>query len=236
MARLPRSLTVLSGDPVHKVWRSHNGEPNLGTNEEKQAYLDYLNMDLESKRYESGCKLQAVTVMTNHTHEMSHVENRVQYSNHMRRHHSRYGAFFNKLKNRCGKVAQDRPHTTLLESERQEMETVFYIHANPVRARMVGDARDYPWSTHRYYAYGKRESWMRNIKLPGWYLKLGATPELRQRAYRQLFEQYLAERGLRSRRFFVVLFFGSVLWCRERQAALHPVAKATTGSFLNPFR
>ncbi len=186
MARVPRSLTVLPNFAVHKVWRGHNRENNLGSDEQKAAYVDF-NQDVESEKYQQGSTLNAVTLMSNHCHEVFKVSDPGLYSKHMRRHHSRYGMYFNRMMNRCGKVAQDRPHTTLLENSHREMETVFYVHANPVRAKMVKDARNYPWSTHQLYAFGKRAEWMKHIELPDWYFRLGVSAEQRQRAYRRLF-------------------------------------------------
>ena len=109
MARLPRKFKVLPNHSVHKVWRGHNREWNLGTDFEKQTYLKFLNEDLESEKYDAGSVLQALTIMSNHAHEIFLLLNPGFFSNHMRRHHSRYGAFFNRIKGRCGKVAQDRP-------------------------------------------------------------------------------------------------------------------------------
>ena len=220
MARVPRSLTVRESQAVHKVWRGHNREPNLGGDHHKNAYLDFLNADLESQKYKQGQEITAMTLMSNHTHEMYQIISPELFSNHMRRHHSRYGAYFNKLENRCGKVAQDRPHTTLIEDSQHEMETVFYIHANPVRAGIVGDARDYLWSTHRWYAFGKKALWMRNFKLPDWYQKLGRTLEQRQRAYRRLFARYLELKGRFKQNFLKKRFFGSPVWCDRKERAV----------------
>lgn len=201
---------------VHKVWRGHNREWNLETGEQKQQYLEFMNEDLESKRYEAGSTVLALTVMSNHSHEISEVSEAKLFSNHMRRHHSRYGRYFNDLKERCGKVAQDRPHTTLIGDDHHKMLCTFYIHANPHRAG-IGDAERYEYSTHQLYAYGKRRSWMRNITLPGWYRCLGRTVVQRQRKYRQLFAQYLKSRGLTKQSFLKRLFFGPLPWMIENE-------------------
>jgi putative transposase len=218
MPRVPRNLTLLPDFAVHKVWRGHNKEPNLGTRENKLKYLEFLNADIESKRFGDCSTLHALTLMTTHTHESGKVKKPVLYSNHMRRHHSRYGIYFNKVNGRSGKGAEDRPHTTLIEGEHAEMETVFYIHANPVRAGIVRDARDYHWSTHRLYAFGKREPWMLHITFPTWYLKLGRTWEQRQKNYRRLFAKYLKERGSTKQTFLKKRFFGSLVWMDQQEA------------------
>jgi hypothetical protein len=216
MSRIPRELKVFPNHCVHKVWRGHNREDNLKLPEEKQKYLDFMNEDLENKNRDCGSKFQACALMSNHTHEISLIESPVLFSNHMRRHHSRYGAFFNRTKNRCGKVAQDRPHTTLIKGEKHEIEAVCYVHANPLRAKMVKDARDYVWSTHRLYAFGIREGWMRNVVFPGWYMGLGRTMELRQREYRKIFAKYLTDKGIGPQFFLKHIFFGPSLWQEEQ--------------------
>lgn len=212
MARLPRSLTVLPGFSVHKIWRGHNRENNLNTPEEKSNYLQFLNEDLESEKFQSGAVINALTLMSNHAHEIFEIGNPDQFSNHMRRHHSRFGAYFNRTHQRSGKVAEDRPKTCLLENERSQMIATFYVHANPVRAKMVRNACQYPWSTHRFYAFGKRAEWMRNIVLPSWYRKLGKNNVDRQRKYRKLFDAYIKREGLAALPQLLSHSFGSPLW------------------------
>jgi hypothetical protein len=108
----------------------------------------------------------------------------------------------------------------LIESEQQEMEALFYLHANPVRAGVVRDARNYSWSTHKLYGFGIREEWMRNVRFPKWYLKLGRTMSYRQRAYRQLFAQYLEKHGPKKLSFLKRRFFGSPIWTQQREDAI----------------
>lgn len=216
MARIKRSLQVHKDMSVHKIWRGHNQEWNLSSAQDKSTYLRYMNEDLESDR-EAGSIPQALTLMSNHTHEVSLVLNQKLFSDHMRRHHARYGIYFNNKNDRSGKVAEDRPHTTLLADGHHEMIAVFYVHANPVRAKIVKDANQYVWSTHRLYAAGKVSPWMKNIKLPNWYLQLGKTQEDRQRAYRRLFARYLREEGMEKKPYFSRCFFGPIEWKQKME-------------------
>ena len=215
MARVPRSLSVKEGFSVHKVWRGHNKEWNLGTTEQKKKYLEYLNEDIESPRFQLASTLHAVTLMSNHSHEIVKIHRLVSFSNHMRRHHTRYGMHFNRSNNRCGKVAQDRPHTCLIENDYHEMKAVFYVHANPMRAGIVGDSRDYVWSTHKLYAFGKREEWMRNVSFPEWYMRLGKTMKDRQKKYRIFFARFLKESSNQRQNFLKSRFFGSLQWMED---------------------
>lgn len=217
MARIARSLTVLPNHAVHKVWRGHNKEYNLGKREDKEKYIGFLNDDFDKHESKVGAYIEALCLMDNHAHEMFRILSQILFSNHMRRHHGRYGQHFNKVNGRSGKVAEDRPKTTLIEDGHHEMRTVFYIHANPIRAGIVKNARDYEWSTHKLYAFGKRQPWMKHIKLPAWYLALGRNAEERQSKYRKLFEQYLKETGRFKQTFLKKLFFGNEIWVEERQ-------------------
>lgn len=220
MARIPRCLKVFSGFALHKVLRGHNKEWIFKTDYEKLSYLEFMNKDLENERFQVGTCLEALTLMSNHTHEISRPVTPHLFSEHMRRHHSKFGAFYNKLKNRCGKVSQDRAHTTLLADWAHEIEAVCYVHANPIRANMVRDARNYRWSTHRLYAFGTRENWMRNIKLPQWYTQLGRNMEKRQREYRKIFARYLKEHSGSPQNFLKKTFHGPILWRRVKETAV----------------
>lgn len=220
MPRVPRSLTVINNHSVHKVWRGHNKEWNLGEYKDKLKYLDFLNDDFDKKQSQVGAEIQALCLMNNHTHEVFYIKSQKQFSNHMRRHHGRYGQYFNKQHGRSGKVAEDRPRTTLIEDGIHEMRTVFYIHANPIRANIVKDARNYQWSTHLLYAFGKKASWMKHIKLPDWYKRLGKNATERQRKYRRLFARYLKETGRFKQGFLKKLFLGNELWVEEQNNKL----------------
>jgi len=63
-----------------------------------------------------------------------------------------------------------------------------YIELNPVRASMVAHPADYPWSSYRHHAEGKTDPLVRSH---GNYVALGASPEQRQAAYRELFRYQL---------------------------------------------
>ena len=157
----------------------------------KKLYIDSLiktqKNDIED--YE----LNAITLMSNHAHEIMKVFKVKIFSDLMRNHHSRFGLVYNKIHKRCGKVAQERPHTTCFEDNSHSMEAVFYTHANPYKAGMVKDGQMYYWSTHMYSAFGKKPKFLEGVKFkfPKWYMDFGKTFEERQKKYRKLFNKYL---------------------------------------------
>jgi len=213
MPRIPRDLILQEGLQTHKMWRGHNRECNISLSKDREIYLDTLNRELEKK--DQSNELNALALMPNHTHEAFKINNKLQFSNMMRNHHSRYGLIFNRRHKRQGKVAYERPKTCLIESDRYSMIATFYIHANPLKAGITKNASSYRWSTHKLYAYGKRDSWMRNVRFPDWYMGLGKDFEARQRRYRRLFDAYLRERGLISDNIFDREFYGHPVWIME---------------------
>ena len=209
MPRVPRELIISPDLSVHKVWRGHNKEWNLNTPKEKQRYLKYM-MDEHDK--DKPNPMQAMCIMSNHSHEIVHIEDVKAFSSQMRRHHSRYGIFFNKMKKRSGKVAEDRPKTGLIGSYEDEMRVTFYVHANPLRAKIVKDAKNYAWSTHKLYAFGIKPKWLRHFVWPEWYLALGKNWTLRRKMYRKLFDAYLRDKGLVKDPSIYQHFIGPALW------------------------
>ena len=190
---------------IHKMWRGHNREPVLESNVEKCAYLNHLT-DTFTDQIRHKVQWHAYCLMGNHTHEVNRVVNIGSHTglkagirtlgNWMRNAHSRFGAHYNRMHHRQGKVAYDRPKTTEIEHEPGVLRVMFYTDANPVRAGMVSHPNRYPHSTHRFYAHGESNAHTAQLTPPPAYLALGKTPKRRQRRYRQLCDQYLREQGL----------------------------------------
>ena len=126
----------------------------------------------------------------------------------MRYHHSCFGQNFNRIYERQGKVSYDRPLTVQMENEAVTLEVIFYVHANPLKSKMpTRQSRNYYYSTHQLYAYGKRAPWMKHVKFAPCYLRLGKTPEQRQKKYRKLFDAYLRRKGLLEKAYSILKKF-----------------------------
>ncbi len=216
MPRLPRYITIEEGFQVHKIWRGHNREWNLKSDSEKNKYLELL---IEEQLKLKINQLHALCIMSNHVHEVYTLNNRNEFSKLMQKHHGRYAMYFNRKHKRCGKIAQDRPNVIQIQDDEHEMLVVFYIHANPLRAGIKKDAKDYIWSTHMLYAFGIKPPWFNEkvLVFPQWYMNLGDTMQLRQKRYRMLFARYLKRDGLIKKE-FRQFGFGSHLWQELRRA------------------
>jgi putative transposase len=193
MPRKPRKILLFNECTCHKVWRGHNKEYNIKRDADKKMYLKLMRE--EHAREDNQISITALCLMSNHSHELNKIGKVDDYSNYLRRHHSKYGRYFNNTYNRSGSVSQGRPFTACFESEYHTLECIHYIHYNPVKARLAKSAEKYEWSTFRYYAYGEKPSWLEgiNVTFPKCYEALGRTPEERQNEYLRLFKIYVSE-------------------------------------------
>ena len=213
--RIPRSIQLsYESGFVHKFWRCHNKEFYLRDDKIKDLYLNCTIETLKDKSLTRNIRVHSFCVMDNHFHEVSGYENgSTNYSEYMRKSHSSFGAKYNKLKNRSGKVAEGRPKTPLIENFDHLARVQMYVEANPLRAGKVdfGRLKTYRFSTYQFYAYGIKGPYHALITEPDWYIDLGDTPKERQREYRRLFQIYLEENksGLAN---FLKYFIGSPGW------------------------
>ncbi len=62
-----------------------------------------------------------------------------------------YCQHFNNRHGLTGHVIQGRFHAGMVEKNSQLLAVARYISLNPVRAKLVADAADWQWSSHRHY-------------------------------------------------------------------------------------
>lgn len=86
--------------------------------------------------------------MTNHYHLLIETH-AATLARGMRQLNGVYTQRFNRAHARVGHVYQGRYSAVLVQKERHLLEVLRYIVLNPVRAGMVSDARDWPWSSYR---------------------------------------------------------------------------------------
>lgn len=116
---------------------------------ERQDYMKYLSLIHEIKT-QYPFKLQSYCLMTNHIHlQIQTVEH--NFSICMRWVNSQYAKYFNKKYDFVGHVFESRFKSELILYPDYELEVNRYIHMNPVRANIVKNIEDYPWSSYPAY-------------------------------------------------------------------------------------
>ncbi|UCG11070.1 MAG: transposase [Deltaproteobacteria bacterium] len=68
-----------------------------------------------------------------------------------------YSIWFNLRHNRSGHLFQGRFKSFVIENDKYFAAMCLYIHRNPIRAGMVKNLLDYPWSSYHAYANPKKE-------------------------------------------------------------------------------
>lgn len=177
MARLPR-LTV-PGYPHHVIQRGNNRQAIFSSAADYKLLLDLL---LDNAR-KFGVALHAYVLMTNHFHLLATPEAADSLPQMMQAVGRRYVRYFNDAQGRSGTLWEGRYRSTLIQTERYLLACMVYIDLNPVRAGLVADARDYPWSSHAHNV-GLRTD--RLITPHPLYWALGNTPFAREAAYAEL--------------------------------------------------
>jgi putative transposase len=128
--------------------------------------------------------------MTNHVHLLMTPDAKGALSRCMQALGRRYVTYFNKTYHRTGTLWEGRYKSALVDNQTYLLTCYRYIELNPVRAAMVADPQDYPWSSFRANALGKSDPLIRPHDE---YLALGVDAAQRQAAYRSLFKNALSD-------------------------------------------
>ena len=177
MARLPR--LTLPGYPHHVIQRGNNRQPIFNEAADQEYLLELLHQN--AMRFEVA--VHAYVLMGNHFHLLATPKTEKGLPQMMQAIGRSYVRYFNMRTARTGTLWEGRYRSTLIEAERYFVACMAYMDLNPVRAGLAAEARDYPWSSYRFYV-GLRSD--RLITPHPMYWALGNTPFAREAAYAEL--------------------------------------------------
>jgi putative transposase len=178
---MPRKLRFyLPGVPTHVMQRGHNRGPVFFS---EQDYLEYLRC-LKHAADNYGCKVHAYVLMTNHVHLLVTPETRESVGELFQGLGRHYVRYINETYQRHGGLWEGRHKGNIVQSQSYLLSCMRYIEMNPVRARMVGHPAQYRWSSYAANALGMSNAILHQHDE---YIGLGASPDLRQKAYQELF-------------------------------------------------
>lgn len=101
-------------------------------------------------------KLNAYCLMSNHYHLLLHVNNPTEVSKVMHYINYQYAKYFNTEYDRTGPLFENRFNSKPVLDSDYYQQLIFYIHQNPVKAKLVLEAIEWFWSSAASY-YGLRE-------------------------------------------------------------------------------
>lgn len=144
---MPRKARVLVPRYLHHiVQRGHNRKAVFVTDND---YLYYLS-DLKEWKKELRIKLYAWCLMTKHIHIIAQPgDEAISLSLLMKRVNGRQTAYVTKLEDRSGSLWEERYKESPIQMDSYLLSCCRYVELNPVRARMVKSAEDYPRSCYQ---------------------------------------------------------------------------------------
>ena len=185
MGRRPR--TILQGFPHHVVQRGHDRNAVFV---EPADYQYYLNNLLVWKAH-YAVSILAYCLMTNHVHLLLVPHGAGQaVSGLMRRLSARQGRHVNRLEQRVGTLWSGRFKCSVVDTDAYLLACMRYIELNPVRAGMVAQAEDYPWSSYRQRMGLVDEKWLDTDPITP---SLGPTRVEQRAAYREFLQAGIAD-------------------------------------------
>lgn len=187
MARLPRYN--LPGQPQHAILRGNNRSLIFVVEEDYHFFIECLQKATE----QHGCDIHAYVLMTNHVHLLMTPQREDSIGKAIQSLGRRYVQYFNYTQKRTGTLWEGRYKATLIDSERYLLACYRYIELNPVRANMVEQPGEYPWSSYRWHAEGRTDHLIADHAL---YVSLGKDNEERKAAYLALFKSQVSETTL----------------------------------------
>lgn len=138
------------GAKYHITSRGNRKSTLFYDDEDRMKYLSVLQETLVRFPF----TLHAFCIMTNHTHlqiETSNTSPTVIMS-HL---NTKFAKYFNKKYEFTGHVFEKRYGAKLLDSLDYEFDVSKYIHRNPLKAGLVDQLEDYPWSSYNAYVNGE---------------------------------------------------------------------------------
>jgi len=142
---MSRPLRIeFSGALYHVTSRGDGRKAIYRDDRDRRDYLDVLSE--VCKRF-NWC-VHAYCLMDNHYHLLIETPDG-NLSRGMRQLNGVYTQHFNRHHNRVGHVFQGRYKAIIVQKDSYLLELSRYIVLNPVRAKMVRAAKDWPWSNYR---------------------------------------------------------------------------------------
>jgi len=177
MARLPR--LTLPGYPHHVIQRGNDRQAIVRDDQDRQRLLDLWFAQARTCQV----AIHAYVLMDNHFHLLLTPESAQGVPQMMQAVGRAYVRHFNARHQRSGTLWEGRYRSNLIESERYLLACMVYMDLNPVRAGLVAQPQEHPWSSHRHCIGHVRDQLVTPHAL---YWALGNTPFAREAAYAQL--------------------------------------------------
>lgn len=176
---MPRRARVeVDGGVYHVYNRVASGERVFA---EADVAIDFIER-IRAIKERDGWTVFAWCVMANHYHLVIR-RSTVDVASGLHWLQGRFSRSFNRRWRRSGSLWQSRYHAKHIDEQRYLSQAILYVHLNPVRAGVVDEPADYPFSGHReivrrvrrplvdvdhaLLSFDERRSWARRAYMAG---------------------------------------------------------------------
>lgn len=175
---MARPLRIeFAGALYHVISRGNERKPIVRDDRDRAKRLEWLQRTIDT----CGWHLHAFVLLTNHEHLFVETPE-PNLSAGMQLLNGSYTSYFNRRHRRAGHLFQGRFKGHLIEEEGYFLEVSRYIHLNPLRAKMVENLEEYPWSSYPGYVNARKSlAWVCYTRVLG---EFGSKQQHPRRDYR----------------------------------------------------
>lgn len=226
---MPRQLRlIVIGHPHHIILRGNNRSAIFDNDKDRRFFLECL----EEAKKKTNSKIYAYCLMTNHIHLLAEPSTEDGISDMMQSLGRRYVRYITLTYRRTGTLWEGRFKSSLVSKDEYFLACIRYIELNPIRAKIIKEPEDYPWSSFRFRAEGKVDSLLNEDSI---YIGLGKTPQERQVKYKEWFKRSISDEEVNLIRsvtqrggiFSSKAFLGKIAKLKGRDVVLKPRGRPT---------
>jgi putative transposase len=202
---MPRTARVAPKEQIYHVLTRGNNRQDVF--KDPIDFTTYLDLLLKYKK-KYLFKLYHYVLMTNHVHliieptkeggDLSEIMKGINLS---------YASYYKRKNSHIGHFWQDRYKSIIVSKDEYLLACGTYVELNPVRARMVKDPRDYPWSSYKVYAYGREDGLIDEHPI---YALLLGNESKQCKKYREFAQEMLEEKNAMKGEMDKRIVFGGV--------------------------
>ena len=154
---MPRKKRIICPNYCyHVMMRGVGGRRIFDDDKDKARFCLLLQYASEICKF----NIHGFCLMDNHIHLLLEPLTK-EFSSGMHRLAFRYAQYYNKKVERQGYLFQSRYKAVIVQHGIYLRRLIRYIHRNPIRANLVGDLLEYPWSSHRAYNGESDFTWLK---------------------------------------------------------------------------
>lgn len=154
---MPRKFRTHYRFAFHHVMLRGNNRKNIFLKKaDYQIFIDIISGASGVYNF----KVHLFCLMTNHIHLVIEVGD-VPISRIMQSVSTRYAKSHNKKYNKIGHLFQGRFKSKLISDDHYLIELCYYIHMNPVKAKICKKLDEYRWSSHHCYKARESTNWLK---------------------------------------------------------------------------